>query len=308
MDSLDMIRIIERINADYLSALNSPEYKIGDLITRLKITIKTHNIKKIIGFWKLMSANRKLAKFPVVMQNKIFYFNEQPRWERGCVYTCITGGYDQPTSPMYVSDSYDFILYTDKLDTSKKYWREIDIKTVTTIEDNITANRYCKLNPFSLFENSNYEYSLYVDGNIQVVSDISSLYTCAKNSRTGIAMHKHKTRDCIFCEGTACIYTGKGNKFNIQRQLKRYKKEGFPEHFGMCEASIIMVDLKNKNAYKIMSEWWKEFLNSESGRDQLAFPYVLWKNGFTISDVGCLGNNLFFNPKFRNVDGGRHGK
>ena len=79
------------------------------------------------------------------------------------------------------------------------------------------------------------------------------------------------------------------------------QKEFMPEDsdFGMVEATIIIVDLNNPIAKKIMDDWWYELLRSHSGRDQLSFPYVLWKNGYHISDVGCLGNNRRRNPKFR---------
>ena len=32
-------------------------------------------------------------------------------------------------------------------------------------------------------------------------------------------------------------------------------------------------------------------------RDQLSFPYVLWKNHYCIDDIGFLGNNLRACPK-----------
>ena len=90
--------------------------------------------------------------------------------------------------------------------------------------------------------------------------------------------------------------------------MEKYEKEGFPHNFGLCEASIIVVDLDNPNSKKLMNDWWNELLNSGSGRDQIALPYVIWKNGMRMDDIGWLGDDLFANPKFRNVDFGRHKK
>ena len=45
---------------------------------------------------------------------------------------------------------------------------------------------------------------------------------------------------------------------------------------------------------------------SGSGRDQLALPYIIWKLGYHMSDIGSLGNNLFLNPKFRIENLGDH--
>ena len=67
----------------------------------------------------------------------------------------------------------------------------------------------------------------------------------------------------------------------------------------MLEATVIIFNLKSQECQKLMSEWWKEFLNSDSKRDQIALPYILWKNKNQISDVGYLGNNVYKNPKFQ---------
>ena len=36
-----------------------------------------------------------------------------------------------------------------------------------------------------------------------------------------------------------------------------------------------------------MEDWWKE-IEKYSNRDQVSLPYVLWKNGYQIGDVGTL--------------------
>ena len=76
------------------------------------------------------------------------------------------------------------------------------------------------------------------------------------------------------------------------------KKEGFPERFGLYEATVIVYDLNNPNAKEIAHKWWDMYFKSEANRDQIFFPYILWKTGFTIEDVGDLGNNIWENPKF----------
>ena len=65
------------------------------------------------------------------------------------------------------------------------------------------------------------------------------------------------------------------------------------------EATIILSDLKNNNAKEIFEEWWNEFYNSKSYRDQIAFPYILWKKNIKVSELATLGNNVYRNPKFR---------
>ena len=78
--------------------------------------------------------------------------------------------------------------------------------------------------------------------------------------------------------------------------------EGMPEHFGMYEANIILSDLHNPESQKLLSAWWEEFLASESMRDQVALPYVIWKSGHRCEEVGFLGGSMFRNPKFKKVE------
>ena len=124
-------------------------------------------------------------------------------------------------------------------------------------------------------------------------------FSAADKGKTGFAMHQHVLRDCIYEEAEACILYGKGNPKKLGEQINRYKQEGFPEKYGMLEATVIIFNLKSQECKKLMSEWWKEFLNSDSKRDQIALPYILWKNKYQISDVGYLGNNVYKNPKFQ---------
>ena len=117
-------------------------------------------------------------------------------------------------------------------------------------------------------------------------------------SETGIAMHRHIQRDDIYDEAATCIWYRKGNRKKLKEQIKRYKLEGFPRNYGMLEATIIVCDICNKQAEIIFEEWWGEFYDSASFRDQIALPYILWKQNIKISDIGNLGCNLYVNPKF----------
>ena len=69
--------------------------------------------------------------------------------------------------------------------------------------------------------------------------------------------------------------------------------------FGLFECTIIVTDLHNNKGIELLDKWWNEFIKSESMRDQISLPYVIWKNGYSIDDIGNLGYNLKLNPKFK---------
>jgi hypothetical protein len=84
----------------------------------------------------------------------------------------------------------------------------------------------------------------------------------------------------------------KGNKSALKNQCEKYKKIGLPEKFGLYECTVIAADLHNDSCAEIFDGWWKEFSESESLRDQISLPFVVWKKGFSFGDVGILGENI----------------
>ena len=112
-------------------------------------------------------------------------------------------------------------------------------------------------------------------------------------------MHKHKDNDCVFEEAKLCRILKKGNKQKIEKLMQKYINEDMPLKYGLPECNIIMTDLKNSVSRKIFNEWWENLQKSGCERDQLIFPYVLWKNKIKTDDVMTLGNNVYRNSKFR---------
>jgi hypothetical protein len=161
---------------------------------------------------------------------------------------------------------------------------------------NVMANRYVKFHPKELFPN--YDYAIYIDGNVKVVADVRRL---AKSTQvlSGIAMFNHCLRDCLYEEAEACSHYGKGNRRYIAEQVKKYRSQKFPPHFGLKEATVIFSDLNNANSSKFFKKWWNELCESKSMRDQLAFPYSVWSEGFDMSSIGSLGENVYLNRFFR---------
>lgn len=213
------------------------------------------------------------------------------------VYYVVLGGYDNIPEPYIEFKNVDYILFVD---TPNEY-RYLENKfVVKKIPDNVVnmgkvlANRYLKFHPKEFLKE--YEYSIYMDGNVRIVSDIRSfIQKC--NNKCGLAMHAHRERDCVYDEAEVCILLRRGNASKLKKQIEKYRQDGMPQHYGMCEATIIVADLRNANAVTMLNKWWQEFYASGSMRDQVAWPYVLWKNGLMLYDVGCLGKNVYENYK-----------
>lgn len=297
MKENDYIKKIEQLNLENINLKNSKEYLTGKKIIRIKESIRKFHI---IALAKKMIANKKISKYNAHEQLDNNYTVNVPNNEKLpkiAVYTCITGNYDKEIlEPFLQPSNIDYFLYTDNRETKSVNWEIRELPEKVEEYNNILKNRYLKMHPQELFPE--YDYSIYIDGNVEVMSDLTDL-VYSLNEKTGISMHRHQFRNCIYNEIEVCKIKKKGNYEKMKKQVERYKKEGFPSGFGMLEATIIVTDLKNKNAKVILDSWWNEFTSSESLRDQIALQYVIWKNNFRIEDFGSLGNNLYKNPKFR---------
>ena len=97
--------------------------------------------------------------------------------EKIAVYTCITGNYDYPLEILNKEDRCDYFLISDLKEgtnmVNEQYYRRINTSKVVP-KEYITAkdkNRYCKMHGYKIF--SDYDYSIYIDGNLQIIGKIS---------------------------------------------------------------------------------------------------------------------------------------
>lgn len=298
MNSQEEIRSLEFLRKCEIELVNSREYRIGVKVCRLIDHVKKG---KIVTFIREEKKYRNINKYNYEWKipDNNYVYGDIDEEKKFVVYTCVTGNYDNLADPLFVAPNISYVAFTDNRKLKSDVWeiRPID-EDIRNRYDNILVNRYYKFHPYILGDV--FDYAIYVDGNVQVCSDIRNLNN-KLNVKTGIGFHVHSSRNCVYKEAQVCKLENKGNYLKIREQLKKYKEEGFPEKFGMYEANIILTDLKNLNSKKIMELWWNEFLSSKSYRDQLSLPYTVWKLGYKFNDIGILGYNMTKSPKFRKV-------
>ena len=287
---------VEFLNKDYLELVESKEYKLGRRLTTVSNLLKKGRIFTLIKRTCNFIRCRKYSNHPtnfLNISNKVDITNKKI-----AVYTCMVGDYDYIRKPKYISENCDYYLITD---TDAKYnvyqKRKISTEIKREYHNNpILINRYFKMHPFEIFEN--YDYAIYVDSNVEIISDITKLIKNI-NEDYGLALHASSNMNSIYDEIKLYNILKKGNYKKMKTQAKRYKKENFPDKYGMLDCNVIVFDLKNLNAIKITSDWWVEYLKSESLRDKLSLPYVLWKNNVPVMELTGLGSNIYINPIIR---------
>lgn len=261
------------------------------------LTLHLYPAYIIFKFFKLFSTSKaKLnptEKIAFAMKHEVFSLldkkqNSPTLSEKFCVYTVITGGYDK-LLPIPHDEKCDFICFSDQTIPDTKGWKVIKINNKKL--DAISLSRHIKIMPHQYLDN--YDFSLYIDGNIQIISNLSLLLSTIHED-TPIAIFKHLFRQNIYDEGEACIQQGKVAKVVMEKQLQKYKDDKTFIQNDMYEANVLFRHHKDPNTIKLMEYWWNEFVN-HSKRDQISLPYAIAKTGVTpkllAGDYICARNH-----------------
>jgi hypothetical protein len=219
------------------------------------------------------------------------------------VYTSIFGGYDNLIDDQFQMDGVDFICFTDR-NIESKTWKVVKSTPIYN-DPNRNAKKY-KILPHRYL--NDYDWSVWIDGNFKVISDIRGLCN-GDPYKVYDHMQAFDKRDCIYDESQAIINFGKINskktpergiknwKDNpklIVDQTNRYISEGYPKQNGLVSNGIIIRNHNSSDVIKNMEDWWNE-IKHNSKRDQLSFNYIAWKNKFNFVYLqGDLRNNEYF--------------
>ena len=223
------------------------------------------------------------------------------------IYTAIIGGYDELIEPEYIPKEWEFVCFSDR-NLKSKVW---DVREAIPIyEDNTRTARKHKLLPHRLFPD--YQYSLWVDGNIMIRQDVNELLSYLDDCNYATYDHsqnKLDPRNCIYDEGYTILQFGdinmkknperglknyKDNPFLIKSQMERYVKEGYPPNNGLVVQMEVLRRHNEKDVINAMENHWSE-LKYNSKREQLSFNYIAWKTNLKFNYIqGDSRNNEYF--------------
>lgn len=206
---------------------------------------------------------------------------------RVAVYTCVTNNYDYIAAPTALTNGVDYLCFTDGSVIAPIPWENIHIDDAYSGKD---ANRYIKIMPHLNPRLASYDLTIYIDGVIDVVGDLTSLINGVENSSGNFFMYKHPLRNCVYLEARSCIESMKGSIKGISKSINQFKLEGLPENYGLFEGGVI-IRKPSARVKKLMEEWWGIYLSGVK-RDQLGLIYALWKTGLEVHSLGAPDHRL----------------
>ncbi|MFM7852994.1 MAG: glycosyltransferase domain-containing protein, partial [Flammeovirgaceae bacterium] len=175
----------------------------------------------------------------------------------------------------------DFYIFSDTDLSGKTEWKHVFF-SIPRFSPTV-QNRFVKMHPCLVLPE--YDYYVYVDGNIEIIGDVRDLVRTANEDFSFVVgMYEHPFRNCIYSEGAACIKHSRDWFWRIGRQLRQYFRAGYPISNGLYEAGVILIRNSPQSA-EFLRNWWLEYL-SGSARDQISLPYVAWTLGLEITSLG----------------------
>ena len=208
---------------------------------------------------------------------------------KGVVYTVITGGYDKVYEPATEGSHLDYILLTDKeLPDYEGKWQVKIVDNPNGYSAKVFS-RYLKMFPFKLLPEC--DYSIYVDGCIEIRKNIESFIDCYAKKSGLICFPHHNSRN-IHDEARLIVDTGKATIEMLRPQLDAYISEGYTGENCIIEAGCLVRDHHDEQLKKVMESWWEEYNKYSHGRDQMSLGYACWKNdyAFDICDLLVVDN------------------
>lgn len=214
------------------------------------------------------------------------------RKDKICVYTCITGSYDNIHEIENKEKDIDYLLFTNNKEIKSDTWDIIYVEDNNL--DNQRLSRKIKMLGNDIID-KNYDISVWIDASVTFRKNIGEFVSKYFDSdKAPFSAFVHHARNCIYEEAQACLKYNKDTKENVDNHIEFLRKEKFPPNMGLYEMTVFIKEHNNKKVRETMRLWFDMVCN-HSKRDQLSFVYCIWKTGMKINPIEL---NVFDNSWF----------
>jgi hypothetical protein len=206
------------------------------------------------------------------------------------VYTAIGAGYDslKPVPAGWLGE-VEFVAFLDSPRTAPGW----DVRPLHAEFDDPCRNaKIHKILPDKYFPEA--RYSLWIDGSIVIKSPIPARQLFEEQLKDhDLALFRHRRRRCVYDEAAICLERAKDAAHLIERQIAKYRTEGYPAQNGLAECCVLL--RRHTEQIRLFGEAWYEEIRTQSRRDQLSFNYVCRKLGLTYKELpGLISRNDHF--------------
>lgn len=197
------------------------------------------------------------------------------------VYTALFADPDLPLEEVgrffpFKHDKGDvkYVAFTNRKDLKSDFWQVIVMDKPDAMSWRMMS-RYLKWNP-SKIKLPKHTHSLWMDSQCYFKYEPKAIIDHYLKDGMHTAIHHHTDLRSVYVEGMVTSYAYMNDKPSIvNKQLERYHEEGMPYQYDHFETGILI--RKNcKESIEFSEQVYKE-LETDSIRDQISTPYVVWK-------------------------------
>jgi hypothetical protein len=199
------------------------------------------------------------------------------------IYTVITGNYDTIKQPQVITPGADYYLFTNnRAITDAGVWKVVYLEESDFDKDserarNILLSRKVKMLAHKYLP-SEYEWSIYLDADMLIRSDLNSLFDLL-NGDALMAAFRHSYCYSVRDEIDDLIGCGVVDSAVVETQWQRYHEWGFKDDLGITENGILIRRHNHPKVVELMELWWQEYLHG-CLRDQVSLMPCIFKCGF----------------------------
>jgi len=235
----------------------------------------------------------KLDAQKVYLKNNMgpdsFYYN---RWQKKyrkpyAIYTSIAGGYDNLKTPLFSQDNFDFYAFSDVQSDPVEPWENVPFDQHS--DDPVRSAKKPKIMPHLYFPD--YEWSLWIDANMFMLKDLSTYINAVIENRSKVGLFEHPERSLLSEEVDELCNLERDDPALMRKQFDRYLAEGWDNQLPLYECNFIIRRHNDPDVSRAMTLWWNE-ITGNSRRDQISFPYSMWKSGITPMSLRPKGQSV----------------
>lgn len=193
---------------------------------------------------------------------------------RVAIYTSTFSDYDILMSPLKTTPGCSYIALTDTPQSFTRHWRFRPLPDATRNMAQNEANRYCKLFPNRLLPE--WDVSIYVDGNILILQDLSPLIKEFLESDADIALFPGQYDRTVAEEITLTLERDKvrpERRNAALEQLSYLRERGF-DGLPITMNGVLFRRHDRPRLDELMEAWWND-INRFAMRDQFSLPGLL---------------------------------
>ena len=176
----------------------------------------------------------------------------------------------------------DFVCFTDDAELRSEFWR-IELVPERLLDATRAAKRI-KHQPHRFL--GDFAESLYVDNVVRLKVAPAALFErFLEPAASPLVCFRNPWRDCVYDEAEAVIAYGFDDPERVRRQMREYRRIGYPEKRGLSKATLLLRRHNAPDLVPVMEHWFEQIL-LHSHRDQLALDVVSWMHGFSPEYIG----------------------